>query len=232
MSTEAKVVLHDEPGEYLPEPQKKDHEKAIGELTRQATELTVCDSVTEKQMAEILGRAKQRKDGLDQFRQAIVGPFNQHIRRINAFFGQIAEKYNPVIDTASRKLSKWRSDEEARIAKEKAQQQKDLQAQNKSRIQNAKDKDIDPNLLVKKTSSVTETPKSVQADSSRLTYRDVLRYEISPAARANPCKLVPKEYISLDEQKIAAAVRGKIIPVGDHKFVRVWIEKQPISVKI
>lgn len=230
--TESKIALHDEVTEYLPKDQAEDHRRTVDLITRQATELAVYDAVTERQAAELLGRAKQRQGQFDALRTAIVGPFNTHIRRINAFFGGCSDEYTPAVVILNKKLGGYRADQDAKAARERADAQRKLQDQNRTITGKAKEKDIDPESVLKKTAAVPEVPKSVTAQTSRLTYRDVIRHEISANAKANPCKAVPKEYITLDESKVAAAVRGKIIPVGDHGWVRVWLEKQPVSQKL
>jgi hypothetical protein len=96
----------------------------------------------------------------------------------------------------------------------------------------AEKKGVAPEVLMKASTPTYEAPKSVQGATTRLTYREDRAYEISPEALKNPCAFFEPQFIKVDEQKLAAAVRGKLLDVGSYKWGKVFVKRTPLNSKL
>jgi hypothetical protein len=231
MTSDQPIVVLEKVEDYLPQDQAEEINRTVKELDRQSTELVVFDAATQTQAAEIMGRARQKQKAIESFRYALVNPFNEQIRRINSFFKRTSELYDPIVQRASKKLMDFQRSEELRIAKARAEEQKKLAESNKKTTEKAKEKGIDP-AVAQRAPEIAPAPTTIVAASTRVQFREVRVYEIKPEAKQNPCKYFTPEYIRLDEEKLAAAVRHKILEPGSYRWGRVFIDKQPIAVKL
>lgn len=230
--SDASLKVHDQVEQYLPDQQQKEHATTVDRLNRQILALVVDDPNKETQAAELRGEAKRRQGAFENLRLAIVQPFNQHINRINAYFKGLSRQYDPLIEAVDKKLLDYRQELDRKEALRKAEETKKLSKQNEKARETAEKKGVAPEVLMKAAPATYEAPKSVQAATTRLTYREDRAFEISPEALKNPAAFFDPQFIKVDEQKLAAAVRGKLLDVGSYRWGKVFVKRTPLNSKL
>lgn len=227
MADQAEIQIPEVKPVKIPKEEFIKHENELASLNKAAQELVITDAASAGHVGEILARSRNAQRVLEEQRVALVQPLNNVVKFINNLFNALASRYDAPLELAQGKLREWNRKEEKRIADEKAKELKKVTAQNEKIIDKA---EKDNKVPVLQQPKVIEKA-TIETPSARIQYRENRKYEISQKAKENICKMIPATFITYDEQKIAAAVRGKILEPGDHKWIRVWIEKEPIPVR-
>ncbi len=156
--------------------------------------------------SDLLGWIAGNKKRLEAQRVSLVKPLNDHVKFIN---GQFKDWMAPLesADQAVREKVLTYQREQSRIAAEaQAAEEERIRAEQARRAEEAEAANVP---LAPAPPPMTETlpappPKTTRSALGTTTTRKVWQYEITDA------EAIPREYLAVDEKKIAAVVRAGI----------------------
>lgn len=179
------------------------YQKAIAEMASQAATYEVSDEPSLKAAVEMAGQAQTLNKKIEEQRKAIVEDPNRFVRSVNMFAKDFQGKLNLIVGGFKGKIGDYqhrreieRREAERKARKEAAKLQTALDAE-------AKEKGVEAPQVT--TPVLPEPDRVTRTDVGTSAHvRKVWTFEITDPGT------VPREYCSVDESKIRAAIKNGI----------------------
>jgi len=155
-----------------------------------------------EQMTQLLGQAQKLKKRMESKRKQAIEKPDDYVRSVNRFVKSYRDKIDDLIRAGKKKIGVFhqrqelkRREEEKRLREEQAKIQRELDAAaEKSGVEKVT---LQPAAIPKKT-----TP--IRTEAGTASARMVWKHNVVDESK------VPREYLSVDDKKIAAAIRAGI----------------------
>lgn len=156
----------------------------------------------------------------EERRKFFVKPLQDHVARINLFFKNFTEPLQGFKDEISTKLLTYRSEQEAKRQAEEERKRKEQE-----RLTRKAEKQYEKTGVAVSAPlpivAVPEAPKTTFSDLGAVTAKKAWAWSITNE------KLIPREYLCIDEKKINAVIRAGIREI---KGISIY-QKEILSVK-
>lgn len=211
--------------EYLPEEKQREISTDLLDVQTKSTEIQVRDQESMDKANNVLTWISSRQKGIESLRLAIVKPLKDHIKTIDNFFNDLAEKFDEPKETLIKKVTDHR--EKLAIAARKEQERLDREAKEKeakikadleARAKAAKT-EAEAERLRQQAAATVVVPKEPKKEAPiKTTHHDLgsVTYVKRGTYRIGNLELIPDDFWIVDEKKIGARVREiqKTLEVG------------------
>ncbi len=193
-------------------------------IADEAHDLQIVDEQANATALEMLSTVRSTVKRIEALKKRWLEPLNKQVKLIRADFDAIAAPAKEADAILSRKTSAYR----AKVAEAARKEQARLNALAAKRQERAavraEERGEDPPPIIPLVPKVETPAKTVATGSgAKVTYRKQTHFEILDAAA------VPREYLSVDEKKVGAAVRAGIAtPENPIPGIRIWITEEPV----
>lgn len=187
--------------------------------------LSVTNNKSLEMAVALLGNLSSMRKALETHRKSLTAPIREAEKRINEMFRPALAKLDSADDELRAKVTGWRREEAERAeaerreaerrAMESAQRAEELREAGKQKA--ARKAEERASEAAMEAVSVEAPLRVMEVGSAKVTTRQVWRWEVQDFGA------VPKEYFSLDEKKLGAAVRSGVREIPG---VRIWSEEQ------
>ncbi len=190
----------------------------------EARELDVVDEASNATALEMLTAVRTTVKRIDALKKRWLDPINKQVKLIRADFDAMAAPAKEADAVLTRKTSAYRMKVAEAARKEQARLNALAARRQERAALRAEERGEDPPPVIPIVPKVEAPAKTVATDSgAKVTYRKQTHFEIVDAAQ------VPREYLSVDEKKVGAAVRAGIAtPENPIPGVRIWITEEPV----
>ena len=147
-------------------------------------------------------------------RKFFVDPLNEHVRRVNLFFKNFTEPLNEFRRKIEAKMLEYRAETERKRQEEEKRLMKQQEKVNKKL--EAKGQEPLPAVAIPQAPKTTFT-----GDGGTVTAKKVWAWQVVDE------KKIPREWFSLDEKKVNAAVRGGLREIPGIKI----FQKESLAVR-
>ena len=187
-----------------------------------ARELVIIDEASNGLALDMLAQCRKAGRRIDALKKRWVDPLTAQVKLIRDDFDAMAAPAKEADQILSRKTSAYRM--QVQEAARKEQQRLRLLAEKRQAAAEAKAevRGVEPPPVMPIVPTVAPPAKTVATDSgAKITYRKQTHFEIVDPAR------VPREYWTIDEKRVGAAVRAGIAtPENPIPGVRIWITEE------
>lgn len=179
----------------------KELEKGSVEITRAETYATglVVKSKEDYDAAMAEGLAfKAVLDKLESREKEITAPLKEALDSVTALFKPNKLKVKEALATIKLKMGTWYTEEEKRVAEEKAKLLA-REGEGKGKLK--------PETVLKKTNEIATPDKTVKSEAGKATVRKIPEYVVTDESK------LPREFLMPDMAKIKEALKfGKEVP--------------------
>lgn len=197
---------------------------AVRTVADEARELQIIDEASNALALELLAQVRRAGKHIDALKKRWLDPLNAQIKLIRSDFDAMAAPAKEADAIIARKTSEYRMKVQEAARKEQERLRLLAERRQERAAEKAAERGTDPPPVMPIVPTVAAPAKTVATDSgARVTYRKQTHFEVTdPAA-------VPREYLSVDERKIGAAVRAGIVgPDNPLPGVRIWVTEEPV----
>ena len=196
---------------------------AVRTIADEARELDITDEATNSVALDMLSQVRKAGKRIDGLKKRWLDPLNMQVKLIRSDFDAMAAPAKEADAILSKKTSAYRF--KVTEAARKEQQRLRLLAEKRQEraVERAEERGVEPPPVMPMVPTVAAPAKTVATDSgAQITYRKQTHFEVVDPAQ------VPRQYWTLDEKKIGAAVRAGIAtPENPIPGVRVWVTEEP-----
>jgi len=199
-------------------------ETQVRTIADEARELTITDEATNVVALDMLSSVTKARKQIEALKKRWLDPLNQQVKLIRSDFDAMAAPAGEAEQILRTKTGAYR----AKVAEAARKEQERLRLLAEKRQERAAEraeaKGVEPPPVMPIVPTVAPPAKSVATDSgAKITYRKTTHFEVTDASQ------VPKQYWTLDEKKIGAAVRAGIAtPDSPIPGVRIWVTEEPV----
>lgn len=207
---------------YQEDPEVVEVQEQALSIVDEARELAIVDEASNNYALDMLSRARKYTKNIDALKRRWLNPLNDQIKLIRSDFDAMAAPAKEADQILSRKTSDYRSKVQEAARKEQERLRKLAEARQERAAAKAEARGEEPPPVMPIIPTVAAPAKTVKTDGgAQITYRKQTHFEITDAAA------VPREYLSVDEKKVGAAVRAGIAtPENPIPGVRIWITEE------
>lgn len=187
-----------------------------------ARELEIVDEATNSTALSLLSQARKHVRKIDALKKRWLDPLNAQVKLIRGDFDAMAAPAKEADQILARKTSEYRMKVAEAARKEQERLRRLAEKRQAAAAARAEAKGLEAPPVVPIVPTVAAPAKTVATDcGAKITYRKQGHFEIlDPAA-------VPREYLSVDEKKVGAAVRAGIAtPDNPIPGIRIWITEE------
>jgi hypothetical protein len=199
-------------------------ESAARTIADEARDLTISDEATNAVALDMLSQVTKTRKRIEALKKRWLEPLNTQVKLIRDDFAAMAAPAGEAEQILRQKTSDYRL--KVAEAARKEQERLRLLAEKRQERAAAKaaERGVEPPPVMPIAPTVAPPAKTVATESgAKVTYRKTTHFEVVDAAQ------VPREYWTLDEKKIGAAVRAGIAgPDNPIPGVRIWITEEPV----
>jgi hypothetical protein len=187
-----------------------------------ARELEITDEATNARALDMLSQARKAHKRIEALKRRWLDPLNAQVKLIRDDFTAMAAPAKEADEILSRKTSVYRMKVAEAARKEQERLRLLAEKRQAKAVERAEAKGVEPPPIVPIVPTVAPPAKTVETDTgAKVTYRKQTHFEVTDAS------LVPREYWTLDEKKIGAAVRAGIAtPDNPIPGVRIWTTEE------
>jgi|GEM_PF-1885597 len=193
-------------------------------IADEARELQVVDEASNATALEMLTAARGYVKKIDRLKKRWLDPLNKQVKLIRGDFDAMKSPAQEADQILSRKTSDYRARVKEAQRKEQARLNKLAERRQERAAKRAEERGEDAPPVIPLAPKVEAPAKTVETESgAKVTYRKRTHFEVIDAAQ------IPREYLSIDEKKIGAAVRAGIAtPENPIPGVRIWVTEEPV----
>lgn len=176
-----------------------------------AKNLTVVSAEELEIASNLISYVAKLKKKLEAARKKIVKPHNDFVKGVNNSFKKRMEPLDEARKIIETKILEYRKAEQERVRKEQEALRKAAEEEQKKRAQEAEEKGLEPPAPAV-VPYVAPPEKSVKAGLGTVTAKKTWAFEIVDESQ------IPREYLTVDEKKIRAAVQSGVREIAGVKI--------------
>lgn len=187
-----------------------------------ARELVIRDEASNALALDMLSRVRKTVRRIDDLKKRWLDPLNAQVKLIRGDFDAMAAPAKEADQILARKTSDYRMKIAEAARKEQERLRRLAEKRQAAAAARAEAKGLETPVVVPLVPVVAAPAKTVKTESgAKITYRKQTHFEV-----VDPSS-VPREYWTLDEKKIGAAVRvGIATPDNPIPGVRIWVTEE------
>jgi len=195
---------------------------AVITIADAARVLEITDDATHATALDLLSQARKGGKKLDALKKRWLDPLNAQLKLIRSDFDAMAAPAKEADQILSRKTSDYRIKCQEAARREQERLRLLAEKRQAKAVERAEERGVEPPQVIPLVPTVAPPAKTVETDSgAKVTYRKQTHFEIVDEGQ------VPKQYWTLDEKKVGAAVRAGIAtPDNPIPGVRIWITEE------
>jgi|LSQX01.2.fsa_nt_gb hypothetical protein len=190
-------------------------------IADEAFELAIVDEATNNRALNMLATARKYTKSIDALKKRWLDPLNDQIKLIRADFDRMAAPAKEADQILARKTADYRSKVQEAARKEQERLRLLAERRQEKAAARAEARGVEPPPVMPIIPTVAAPAKTIQVEGAKVTFRKQTHFEVVDPAQ------VPREYLSVDEKKVGAAVRAGIAtPDNPIPGVRIWITEE------
>lgn len=191
-------------------------------IADEARDLTIVDESTNSTALDLLSQARKYTRKIEALKKRWLDPLNAQLKLIRSDFDEMAAPAKEADQILARKTSEYRMKVAEAARKEQERLRLLAEKRQAAAAAKAEAKGMEAPPVVPIVPTVVPPAKTVETDcGAKITYRKQGHFEVVDAAA------VPREYLSVDEKKVGAAVRAGIAtPENSIPGIRIWITEE------
>ena len=199
-------------------------QSAVVTIADEARALEITDEATNSLALDMLSQVRKAGKRIDGLKKRWLDPLNAQVKLIRSDFDEWAAPAKEADAILSKKTSAYRFKVTETARREQERLRLLAEKRQERAVERAEERGVEPPPVQPIIPTVAPPAKSMATESgSKITYRKQTHFEVVDAAQ------VPREYWTLDEKKIGAAVRAGIAtPENPIPGVRVWVTEEPV----
>ena len=192
-------------------------------IADEARELEIVDEASNAQALNMMAACRKAGKRMDALKKRWLDPLNSQLKLIRSDFDTMAAPAKEADRILTQKTGAYRMKVAEAARKEQARLNALAARRQEKAAARAEERGEDAPPVIPLVPTVAAPAKTVATDEGKVTYRKTPHFEIVDASA------VPREYLSVDEKKIGAAVRSGIAtPDAPIPGVRIWITEEPV----
>lgn len=172
------------------------------DMERMAANVAIKDSDSNALAVTIAGQIKKTAKKIEDARKAYVGPFNAHVKDVNALAAEIRSPLERAEKDLKKKLNAFAAQQELERRKAEEEARKRAQEEQEKLNREAAAAGVEaptvPEIVEPEESATVRTAEGTAYMQSRWTY------ELEDLGK------VPAEFLMLDEKKVRAAIKAGV----------------------
>jgi hypothetical protein len=207
---------------YREDPEVVEVQTQARTIADEARDLAIVDEASNAQALTMLSQARKYSKNIDALKKRWLDPLNAQIKVIRGDFEAMAAPAKEADQILSRKTSEYRAKVQEAARKEQERLRLLAERRQEKAAAKAEAKGLEPPAVIPLVPTVAAPAKTMQTEAGSVTFRKQTHFEVVDASQ------VPREYWTLDEKKIGAAVRAGIAtPDNPIPGVRIWTTEEP-----